>query len=155
MALDNARELRALIDAELPALRAFAGTAPATLREGAWSPKEELGHLIDSAANNHVRFVRATLEPSFSGQQYDQEGWVRLHGYRDLPWSTLVDFWYGYNSLLAQLVDQIPEERHAAPCTIGSNAPVTLRFLIEDYALHMRHHLDHLLGRAVVTRYPA
>jgi hypothetical protein len=27
-----------------------------------WSPKEELGHLLDSAANNHQRIVRAQLE---------------------------------------------------------------------------------------------
>jgi hypothetical protein len=27
-----------------------------------WSPKEELGHLLDSAANNHQRIVRAQSE---------------------------------------------------------------------------------------------
>ena len=26
-----------------------------------WSPKEIIGHLIDSASNNHGRFVRALL----------------------------------------------------------------------------------------------
>ena len=29
------------------------------LAEGKWSPKQIIGHLIDSAANNHTRFVRA------------------------------------------------------------------------------------------------
>lgn len=32
------------------------------LREGGWWRKEILGHLIDSALNNHQRFVRAALE---------------------------------------------------------------------------------------------
>ena len=35
-----------------------------------WSPRQELGHLIDSAANNHIRFVRAATEPEFSGPGY-------------------------------------------------------------------------------------
>src|SRR5687768_6240387 len=41
-----------------------------------WSIKEVLGHLIDSAANNHQRFVRAqfTDDPVFPG--YEQEKWV-------------------------------------------------------------------------------
>jgi hypothetical protein len=31
---------------------------------------------------------------------------------------------------------------------------VTLEFLIEDYVLHMQHHLDHILERNVITEYP-
>jgi hypothetical protein len=37
---------------------------------------------------------------------------------------------------------------------IGDSAPVTLRFLIEDYVLHMQHHLDHILRRDNLTQYP-
>ena len=49
--------LRQTIDRELPNLLALTGLeAP---KPGSWSRKEELGHLIDSAANNHMRFVLA------------------------------------------------------------------------------------------------
>jgi hypothetical protein len=41
-------------------------------------------------------------------------------------------------------VDRIPEERLDASCTVGDNAPVTLRFLIEDYLVHQRWHLAQL-----------
>ena len=54
-----------------------------------WSRKQELGHLVDSAANNHVRIVRAALEAEFRGAPYDQQGWVRTHGYQELPWPSL------------------------------------------------------------------
>ena len=127
---------------------AVKGSAPA------WSKKEELGHLIDSAANNHVRFVRASLEPEFCGPTYQQNGWVDRHGYNDMPWDDIVEFWRRYNALLEAVVRRIPEDRMQTPCVIGESAPVTLRFLIDDYVLHIQHHLDHILRRDKLTQYP-
>ena len=119
----------------------------------AWSKKEELGHLIDSASNNHVRFVHASLN-EFRGSGYEQDRWVDLHGYNEMPWSEIVGFWRQYNDFLAALVRRIPEGRLATPCVVGNSSPVTLRFLIEDYVLHMQHHLDHILQREKITAYP-
>jgi hypothetical protein len=156
MPQDVAQPLADAIARELPALRAITedGAATKAAREGAWSRKQELGHLIDSATNNHVRFVRASLEPEFHGLPYDQDGWVELHGYGELQWSMLVDFWERYNRLLVELVARIPEERLATHCFVGGSAQVTLGFLIEDYIAHMQHHLDHILGREKLTEYP-
>ena len=119
-----------------------------------WTPKEELGHLIDSAANNHQRFVRAALDGEYAGPGYAQNAWVAIHGYRDMPWNTLVGFWFDYNQLLAGVIENIPSEKLAAPCSVGSGQPVTLGFLITDYVKHMQHHLDHILAREMVTPYP-
>jgi hypothetical protein len=156
MPQDLAQSLADRLARELPALRAItedqAAAKPA--REGAWSRKQELGHLIDSATNNHVRFVRASLEPDFHGPSYDGDAWVARHGYGDLPWAMLLDFWERYNRLLVELVARIPRERLATRCVVGASAPVTLGFLIEDYVAHMQHHLDHLLGREKLTEYP-
>ena len=52
------------------------------------------------------------------------------------------------------LVAAIPDDRLATPCTIGDAAPLTLALLIDEHVLHMRHHLDQVLGRAIVTKYP-
>ena len=119
-----------------------------------WSQKEELGHLIDSAVNNHVRFVRASLEPDFEGPGYDQDGWVKVHGYQEIPWSTLIELWRQHNSILVHMIGLIPEPGLEAECRIGGSQRVTLGFLIEDYILHMQHHLDHILRRETVTEYP-
>jgi hypothetical protein len=128
-----------------------AGAIPAP---GKWSQKEELGHLIDSATNNHVRFVRASSEPNFRGPGYQQNLWVSTHGYRDMPWTDLLDFWKRYNLFLARLIGRIPENLMDRKCIVGESQPVTLRFLIEDYILHMQHHLDHILKREKITEYP-
>jgi hypothetical protein len=150
-----AQRLADAIVGELPALQAITdGAASKPAREGAWSPKQELGHLLDSATNNRVRFVRASLEPELHGPSYDGNGWVALHGYAELPWAMLVDFWERYNRLLVELVARIPEERLATRCFVGASDPVTLGFLIEDYIAHMQHHLDHIQGREKLTEYP-
>jgi hypothetical protein len=121
---------------------------------GVWNVKQELGHLLDSAANNHQRFVRATLHGPYQGPGYAQDDWVRLHAYEELPWITLVELWAQYNLLLAHLVERIPEEALATECRIGSYEPSDLAFVIDDYVLHMQHHIDHLLNRGTVTKYP-
>ena len=119
-----------------------------------WSKKEELGHLIDSAVNNHIRFVCAAIQREFRGSGYQQDDWVSLHGYADMPWTEIIDFWQRYNLFLASLVRRIPDDRLQTPCVVGNSEPVTLAFLIEDYVLHMQHHLDHIFDRETVRQYP-
>lgn len=149
--------LRDTLAKELPNLSALSETAASAQPCGpdSWSPKQELGHLIDSAANNHIRFVRAALEPELAGPSYAQNEWVNLHAYQDKPWTTTLFFWHAYNTFLVDLISRIPEDKLTTPCTIGSAVPCTLRFLIDDYVLHLQHHIDHLLQRAAITPYPS
>jgi hypothetical protein len=153
--MELAELLRTGIVRELPNLRGLTEERASVPRgEGKWTPKEELGHLIDSAANNHLRFVGGATSAEFRGPSYAQEEWVRIHGYRDMPWEEIVAFWFQYNRLLVQLIAAIPAARLETPCTVGAGAPVTLGYLIEDYVIHMQHHIDLLLRRETVTQYP-
>jgi hypothetical protein len=149
--------LRQTIDRELPNLQALT-EAESVVKPAAadsWSPRQELGHLIDSAVNNHVRFVRAATEPELRGAGYAQNAWVDIHAYQEMPWTTIVAFWCQYNSFLVSLIQQIPADKLLTQCYIGTGSPVLLSFVIEDYILHMQHHLDHLLSREVITPYPS
>ena len=154
MARDLSLFLAQTVERELPHLQALTEERACIARApGKWSPKEELGHLLDSAVNNHIRFVRGALEAEYRGPGYSQNDWVRLHGYEGMPWDTIVNAWSQHNLLLAALVNRIPEERLGTRCFIGANPAVTLAFVIEDYVLHMQHHIDQLLGREIVTQY--
>jgi hypothetical protein len=106
-----------------------------------WSPKQVIGHLIDSASNNHQRFVRAQESDSYTGPGYTQDHWVAVQGYQESSWEEIVALWRAYNRHLAHVIERIPESRRATICTIGSDAPVTLGFLAADYVRHLRHHL--------------
>jgi DinB superfamily len=108
---------------------------------GGWSRKQVLGHLIDSASNNHQRFVRAALQPSLELPGYDQDGCVRVQAVQEAPWPLLVALWSEYNRYLAHVIAHLPEEKLETICRIGSHEPMTLRFIAEDYLEHMLHHL--------------
>jgi hypothetical protein len=149
-----AQLLQQTIDDEFSHLMAVAENEAGVKTSTSWSRKEELGHLIDSASNNHLRFVGAALAPEFHGPSYDQNGSVILHGYQEQSWTGLVEFWRSYNSLLVQAIARIPQDKLQTPCRVGQSAPVTLRYLIEDYFVHMQHHLDHILRRETITGYP-
>ncbi len=116
--------------------------------KGGWSRKQVLGHLIDSASNNHQRFVRAALQGSLEFPRYDQDGFVRVQAVESVLWPVLVTLWTSYNLYLAHVIAYLPASQLEAPCRIGEDDPVTLRFLAEDYLTHFLHHLKQI-GAAV------
>jgi hypothetical protein len=116
------------------------------LSDGKWSRKELIGHLIDSASNNHQRFVRAQIDESHSFPAYEQESWVSRQGYKNEAWEDLALLWKSYNQHIAHVISHIPEDKLSLPCTIGNGEPVTLGFIVEDYVSHMNHHLKQILG---------
>ena len=108
---------------------------------GGWSRKQVLGHLIDSASNNHQRFVRAALRGSLDFPGYDQDGFVRVQAVEKASWTLLVSLWTVYNGYLAHVIAHLPQSSLRTLCRIGSDEPVTLKFLGEDYLRHLLHHL--------------
>ena len=118
--------------------------AAQTAVAGGWSRKQILGHLIDSASNNHQRFVRALLQEELRFPGYDQPGCVRVERYQELRWTELVELWATYNRFLAHVLAGVPEAKRATPCFIGNNPVMTLEELAADYIKHMQHHLDQI-----------
>jgi hypothetical protein len=108
---------------------------------GGWSRKQVLGHLIDSASNNHQRFVRGALQDALELPGYDQVGWARVQAAEQIPWQDLISLWVSYNQLLAHVIERIPESHLNVLCRIGGGEPVTLEFIAQDYLRHMLHHL--------------
>lgn len=126
---------------------------------GKWSAREVLGHLIDSASNNHGRFVRGALEEDLIFPGYDQNQWVTLQRYHERRWSDLVDLWVASNLHLVKVVAGISDEVLSRPRAnhnfdriawkfVPAREPATLDYFIDDYVAHMRHHLAQI--RAVV-----
>ena len=111
---------------------------------GGWSRKQLIGHLIDSASNNHQRFVRAALQGSLDFPGYDQDGNIRVQAVQEADWSLLVSLWAAYNRYLAHVIAHLPASKLETPCRIGSGEPVTLGFLATDYLTHLIHHLGQI-----------
>jgi len=110
-----------------------------------WSKKEILGHLIDSAANNHQRFIRMQIENSLKMPSYQQEQWVSLQHYNTVSWNELIRFWEAYNLHLLHILWNINPTKISNTGTIGNNDEMTLEFIIEDYVGHLKHHLEQII----------
>jgi hypothetical protein len=145
--VDVAADLRAELESAAPRLRALS-EAQATADRGAgkWIRKEILGHLIDSAANNVQRFVRAAAVDPFIWPGYDQNAWVAVNQYRARPWAEVIDLWLALNRQVVHLIATTPADRLSTRCIIGSNDPATLEWLMRDYVVHLRHHLAQIFS---------
>jgi len=126
-----------------------AGSSAAARRAAAnsWSPKEVLGHLIDSAVNNHQRFVRAQQVDALTFPGYEQNHWVSSQGYQDADWAHLVALWTNLNLHLADVIARIPPSKYSVPCTIGGDAPVSLEAIVIGYRNHLHHHMAQIRER--------
>ena len=133
--IDTAEPVLARIDESLSKERLLAG---------GWSRKQLVGHLIDSASNNHQRFVRASLQESLTLPGYDQDGNVRVQAFQHVAWPQLLTLWSSYNRFLAHIIEHLPESKLQTACHIGDDAPVTLEFLATDYVAHLKHHLQQM-----------
>jgi hypothetical protein len=120
-----------------------------------WAPIEILGHLVDSAANNHQRFVRAQFTEDLVFPGYDGDRWVSAQKYRDESWLDLIQLWSSYNRHILHMVSVIPENiltksrathnlDETAFNLVPKNEPATLEYFVRDYVDHLRHHLDQI-----------
>ena len=142
--IEAARELRNIVGKCEERFQAMteedAGRTPGPEK---WSRKQILGHLIDSAANNHQRFIRMQMTAELHFPGYEQNAWVRLNRYGSRPWRELVTLWAAYNRHLADVIE------HLAPETLGhvwneSEGQQDLQFVATDYVRHLRHHVEQI-----------
>ena len=112
-----------------------------------WSKKEVLGHLLDSACNNHQRFLKAQFEIlPFAIHPYNQNMLVAFNGYQQRDAKEIIQFWEVYNRHILHVIKIIPGEKLNNLCDIyDQEGLVTLAFLIEDYVMHMEHHLEQII----------
>jgi hypothetical protein len=150
---DYAADLRTTVTRAAAALRAIpaerAQTRPAP---GKWSAREIIGHLIDSASNNHQRFVRAQFRDDLRFDGYAQDDWVRSQDYQHESWPALVMLWESFNLHIARFMECCPADVRTRP-RVDHNLDViaweelpreetaTLDYFMRDYVNHLKHHL--------------
>ena len=108
-----------------------------------WSKKEIIGHLIDSATNNHQRFVRGQFE-NIPEIRYDQDKWNEYNFYQQIDSKQIILFWTTYNKQLFEIIKRIPTGNLKKQIRVGEIL-LTIEFLIVDYVEHLEHHLKQII----------
>jgi hypothetical protein len=150
--------LRAVIAASEPLLAELPDTDTARHpAPGKWSPREVIGHLIDSASNNHQRFVRAASQDDLVFPGYEQDRWVELQDYQNAAWTELISLWAAFNRHIARVMAAVPESARLRARTrhnldqiawrvVPTTEAATLDYFMMDYVDHLEHHLRQILG---------
>jgi hypothetical protein len=116
-----------------PRLQAMSNQHASTpLRPGGWGTKQVIGHVIDSASNNHQRFVRMQQSAYVRLTSYDQEHWVAWQAYAEADWPVLISLWASYNRHLAHVIRQIRPSALANRCELAPDQVLTLDHLVDD-----------------------
>ncbi|NJD04818.1 MAG: hypothetical protein FIA99_19960 [Ruminiclostridium sp.] len=116
------------------------------LSEDKWSLKEIIGHLIDSASNNHQRFVRLQYGDLLDFPAYDGEEWIKTQKYNIMNWDVIVTLWYNYNCLLLHIIENT-EEIMLGNVWVKGEDTIPLEQLINDYYKHLELHMKHFNNR--------
>ena len=125
------------------------GTIEARLNPGDWSLKEIVGHLVDSASNNHQRFVRLQVADGLVLPDYSQDNdtWVSIQCYQNAPWDDLLDLWRYFNLHLARVIRTVNEECIDNTWVVDKDTSITLGELMIDYRRHLNVHLQQIKER--------
>ena len=143
--IHTAAQLRTSVTEMLPLFeRADDASTLRRARPDSWCAREILGHLIDSACNNHRRFIVGQSRDTSRLDGYEQNAWVSRQRYADVPWRELVSLWSAYNLHLAHVMTCVDETTIDRELAGPDGSPVTLRFIIDDYVVHLRHHLEQI-----------
>jgi hypothetical protein len=110
-----------------------------------WTLKEIIGHLIDSASNNHQRFVRLQIvdELIFPGYGKDNSKWLEIQKYNEMNFSDIMLLWKQYNVLLGNIIKEVDESKLENRWINSEGDKIILRDLMIDYIRHLKDHTQH------------
>jgi hypothetical protein len=121
-----------------------------------WSKKEVLGHLIDSAQNNHRRFICGQYETVPPKIVYDQDFWVSANGYQEIKKEDIILHWKLINERIADVLTNMPAENYWHECDTCKQVSELhkLDWLAADYVKHMKHHINQIIPQSFNLTYP-
>lgn len=122
------------------------GAAHVRTGPDAWTLAEIVGHLVDSAGNNHQRFVRLRFGDLTQFPAYEAEPWVAAQEYDAFDFPTLAALWANGNQLLLHLARRTPEAAMGHAWLVDGERR-TLDSLLNDYYAHLGLHVEHYQRR--------
>ena len=112
------------------------------ISEEKWTLKEMVGHLIDSASNNHQRIIRLQIDKKINFPAYEAEDWKNITKIKEFDFVDLINLWKLYNYYILHLIKNISEYNLDNIWEINGKE-ITMKFIIEDYfGSHIDWHIE-------------
>lgn len=109
--------------------------------------KQILGHLIDSASNNHQRMVRLQYSKDllfFPDYRQDNALWIALQDYQNADWVNLIQLWKFYNLHIMHVIHSVDVTKLDNYWCDFEGTKVTLKEMIEGYLDHLHLHMKEI-----------
>ncbi len=108
--------------------------------------KQILGHLIDSAANNHQRMIRLQYNKKldFPDYQQDNDLWIALQDYQNADWNAIIQLWKYYNLHMIQVIKSVDKTTLDNSWQSFEDNSITLRQMIDGYLGHIDLHFNEI-----------
>ncbi|MFT5885535.1 MAG: hypothetical protein ACI9IP_001995 [Arcticibacterium sp.] len=146
---ETADYLRDVLAQVEPLLRNLDDTT-SSLKSGPqkWSPKQVIGHLIDSANNNQMKFTKLISHNNINVVGYQQDEWVAAQNYQAYDWQTLLNLWRSLNLHIVHIIEHTPNDALNHEISVNGIGPFKLDFIMNDYVEHLKHHINQALPSA-------
>lgn len=114
-------------------------------KPGKWSKKEVLGHLVDSATHNLIRFTEINyLEKPYRHRPYNQIDLVNLNQYQAKEINELTQLWFSLNKQILRIMKSVDEEALDYKIILSDESVIDLKFLMTDYVEHLEQHINQI-----------
>jgi hypothetical protein len=105
-----------------------------------------VGHMIDSASNNHQRIVRLqyTKQLVFPDYRQDNDLWIAIQDYQHADWQNIIQLWKFYNLHIIHIIQAMDLNKLENYWNDFEGTKVTLEQMIEGYLWHLELHLKEI-----------
>jgi uncharacterized damage-inducible protein DinB len=115
-------------------------------RDGGWTVRQVVHHVVDSHTNAYVRFKLAITEEKPTVRPYQEKLWAELPDARTLPVESSLAILDGLHARWAAFLDQLAPADFQRPLHHPEMGEMTVDALLELYGWHGAHHVAHIKG---------
>jgi uncharacterized damage-inducible protein DinB len=127
---------------------AVAGLSDAQLdspyREGGWTVRQVVHHLVDSHMNAYIRLRFALTENQPTIKPYDENNWANLEDARSAPVEVSLRLLEPLHERWVRLLRSVKTEQYARTLLHPDHGVKNLDWLLFLYTWHGKHHTAHI-----------
>ena len=127
---------------------AVAGLSEAQLdtpyREGGWTVRQVVHHLVDSHVNAYIRLRLALTENQPTIKPYDENIWANLEDARSAPVEVSLKLLEPLHERWVRLLRSLSAEQYARTLVHPDHGVKNVDWLLFLYSWHGRHHTAHI-----------